>query len=71
MPCICYGCVSGKEEFDKFLKSDEGQEVFSDLQRISSYLKNIKLHPECIDSEFYKVWSDCFSHMMNGCPEND
>ncbi len=71
MPCICYGAISGDEEFDTFLKSEKGKEVMEHLIKASSIIMSHKIHIECDlrDIEFRQMFVKCFLHMLIGCDE--
>lgn len=71
MPCICYGAISGDEEFDTFLKSDKGKEVMELLTQASTIIKSHKISEECnfSDIEFRQMFVKCLLHMLVGCDE--
>lgn len=69
MPCICYGAVSGREEFDNFIKSEEGKKTLELLKESAGKIKSFDLHPECFAREFHEVWIKCFVHLLEGCSE--
>ena len=71
MPCICYGAVLGKEEFDRHLETPAGQEVLIMLRIVANKIKdNFEVDPECYIREFRKVWIEAFEHMLLDCPEH-
>lgn len=72
MPCICYGAISGIEDYDAFLKSSEGLEVMEHLHKAAVLIKSHKLNPEVIDMntiEFRQMFVKAFLHMLVGCDE--
>lgn len=71
MPCICYGAISGEEEFDTFLKSEKGKEVMEHIIKASSIIMshNISLQCNLNNIEFRQMFVKCFLHMMVGCDE--
>ena len=71
MPCICYGAVSGDEEFDTFLKSEKGQEVMNCLTQARDNIKSHRICEECSlnQIEFRQMFVKCFLHMLVGCDE--
>lgn len=72
MPCICYGAISGDEEFDTFLKSQKGKDVMDHLSRASLIIKSHKISIECglHDVEFRQMFFKAFMHMLVGCDES-
>ena len=72
MPCICYGAISGDEEFDTFLKSEKGQQVMEHITKAASIIMSHKISLECDlnNIEFRQMFVKCFLHMMIGCDEN-
>ncbi len=71
MPCICYGAISGKEEYDNFLASDKGKQVMEHMTKASSIIMAHNIHVECDlnNIEFRQMFVKCFLHMMVGCDE--
>lgn len=71
MPCICYGAVSGQEEFDSFLQSEKGQETMRSITRAASLIMSHRISDECTmnDIEFRQIFVKAFLHMMVGCDE--
>jgi hypothetical protein len=71
MPCICYGAVSGEEEFDKFLSSEKGKETMDHIIKAASLVMSHNISPACDLSniEFRQMFVKCFLHMMIGCDE--
>lgn len=73
MPCICYGAISGKEEYDEFLSSEKGKETMSHIKKAASIIMAHRLSDEVIDIstiEFRQMFVKCFLHIMVGCDEN-
>lgn len=70
MPCICYGAISGQEEYDDFLTSDEGKQLLSDMKEIANRIKKVPIHEECFPIEFRQMWVKCLLHMLVGCDEH-
>jgi hypothetical protein len=70
MPCICYGAISGKEEYDRFLKSEKGQETLDHLKKASILINSFNVHEECFTIEFRQMFVKCLLHMLTGCDEN-
>lgn len=69
MPCICYGAVSGDEEYDKFIKSEMGQEVMRNLKNAAALIKSADIHEECMPMEFRQMFVKALLHMLIGCDE--
>ncbi len=71
MPCICYGAISGDEEFDSFLQSDAGKQVMEHLSIASMIIKSHKISFECDMNtiEFRQMFVKCLLHMLVGCDE--
>lgn len=72
MPCICYGAISGKEEYDEFLASPQGKEVMENIINAASIIKSHSMPMEVIDIsivEFRQMFVKCFMHLMVGCDE--
>ena len=72
MPCICYGAVSGDEEFDTFLKSEKGQDVMEHLTNAATIIKSHKISEEYMmrDIDFRQMFVKALLHMLVGCDEN-
>lgn len=71
MPCICYGAISGKEEYDNFLASDKGKEVMEHIIKAASIIMahNISVECDLNNIEFRQMFVKFFLHMMVGCDE--
>lgn len=71
MPCICYGAISGYEEFDTFLKSNKGKEVMELLTQASTIIKShrISIEGDLSDMQFRQMFVKCLLHMLIGCDE--
>lgn len=72
MPCICYGAMSGQEDYDRFIKSTKGQEVMDHIVKAASIIMSHQLDREVEDMniiEFRQMFVKCFLHMMVGCDE--
>jgi hypothetical protein len=71
MPCICYGAISGKEEYDNFISSEKGKETMENLTKAASLIMSHKINKECDlnNIEFRQMFVKCFMHMMVGCDE--
>lgn len=69
MPCICYGAVSGDEQLDKHLQTENGRETLLCLRAIASQIKLANIDIECDRREFNRAFVTMFSHLLNGCPE--
>ncbi|GEM_PF-2833909 len=73
MPCICYGAITGKEDYDKFLESTEGKLVMKNLRDTAACIKSHAIDVEVIDMndiEFRQMFVKAFLHMLVGCDEN-
>jgi hypothetical protein len=70
MPCLCYGAVSGKEEFDKWISSASGKRALDYLKMAAREVLSHKIDSECFDEEYKKAWIKAFDHMLNGCDEH-
>ncbi len=72
MPCICYGATSGKEDYDRFIASEQGQFVMNNLRLVADVIKSHKIDLEVEDMndiEFRQMFVKCFLHMLIGCDE--
>ena len=71
MPCICYGAISGKEEYDKFISSEKGKQTMEHIIKAASLICSHNIHVECDmnNIEFRQMFAKCFLHMMVGCDE--
>jgi|HubBroStandDraft_2_1064218.scaffolds.fasta_scaffold1216496_2 hypothetical protein len=71
MPCICYGAVSGKEEYDNFLVSEKGKKTMDHLTKAASLIMSHNINVECDlnNIEFRQMFVKCFLHIMVGCDE--
>jgi hypothetical protein len=69
MPCICYGAITGKEQFDEHLKSDEGKATLLALEEVSNRIKKVRIHQECMSHEWHAIWVEALMHYLCGCPE--
>ena len=73
MPCICWGAISGEEEFDDFLKSEMGHIVMESLKMTAQLIKDHKFSTECTydyqHMEFRQMFVKAFLHMLVGCDE--
>ena len=73
MPCICYGAITGKEDYDKFLESTEGKLVMKNLRDTAACIISHAIDVEVIDMndiEFRQMFVKAFLHMLVGCDEN-
>jgi hypothetical protein len=74
MPCICYGAVSGKEEYDNFIKSEKGQQTMEHIIKAASLIMSHNISDEAYHNinniQFRQMFVKCFLHMMIGCDEN-
>lgn len=73
MPCICYGAVSGKEEYDDFINSEKGQQTMGHIIKAASLIMSHNISDEAMHNinniEFRQMFVKCFLHMMIGCDE--
>jgi hypothetical protein len=73
MPCICYGAVSGEEEYDDFIKSEKGQRAMEHIIKAASLIMSHNISDEAMhninNTEFRQMFVKCFLHMMIGCDE--
>lgn len=72
MPCICYGATSGKEDYDKFIESEDGKRVLDHITKAASIIMSHKIDLEVIDMnaiEFRQIFVKLFLHLMVGCDE--
>lgn len=72
MPCICHGAISGKEEFDKakIKHAEKWEKALYHLKEAAHAIHTISVSAEVYPEEWYAAWSDAFSHLLEGCPEN-
>ncbi len=73
MPCICYGAISGQQEYDNFIKSEKGKQVMEHMIKCASLIMSHNIHEEAMHNinnfEFRQMFVKCFLHMMVGCDE--
>lgn len=71
MPCICYGAVSGKEEFDRIKQTDPDRwnKIHKNLTEAALLVNQTRIHEECFRHAWQKIWLECFEHLLLGCPE--
>jgi hypothetical protein len=75
MPCICYGAMSGQDEYDEFIKSEKGQQTVEHIIKAASLIMSHNISQEVIQNinnfEFRQMFVKCFLHMMVGGDEEE
>lgn len=73
MPCICYGAMSGKDEYDEFIRSEKGIKAMEHIVTAASLIVSHNISDEAMHNidvfEFRRMFVKLFLHLMVGCDE--
>jgi hypothetical protein len=66
--------MSGQDEYDEFLKSEEGKQVMFHITSAAALIKSHRISEEAKHNinniEFRQMFVKCLLHMLVGCDEN-